>query len=72
MSQVSLRDKEIIGLKIQNQNLANAVKKKEEERKLLGNRNKELLDKNEKLMEHLTGQLPMQGARHLLWDMIIS
>ena len=47
-------------------------KKKEEERKLLGNKNKELLDKNEKLMEHLTGQLPMQGARHLLWDMLIS
>ena len=40
MSQVSLRDKEIIGLKSQNQNLADVVKKKEEERKLLENKNK--------------------------------
>ena len=35
MSQVSLRDKEIMGLKNQNQNLAEAVKKKKEERRLI-------------------------------------
>ena len=35
MSQVILRDKEIIGLKSQNQNLVDALKKKEGERKLL-------------------------------------
>ena len=36
------------------------------------NKNKELLDKNEKLVKQLSRQLPMQGARHLIWDMIIT
>ena len=71
MSQVSLRDLEIVGLKSQNQNLADAVLKKEEERKALENKYKELLDKNEKLVKQLSGKLPMQGARHPSWDMII-
>ena len=56
MSQVSLRDIEIVGL---NQNLPGAVRKKEEERKSLENKNKELLDKNEKLVKQLYGKLPM-------------
>ena len=72
MSQVILREKDIIGLKNQNQNLAEAVKKKEEERRLFENKNKELLDRNEKLVKQLSRQLPVHGARHLLWDMIIS
>ena len=33
MSQVTLRDLEIVHLKIQNKNMANVVMKKEEERK---------------------------------------
>ena len=56
---------------IVNQNLADAIKKKEEERKTLENKNRELMDKNEKLMKKLTIQLPVQGARHLLWDILI-
>ena len=44
--------------------------KKEEERKALENKNKELLDINEKLVKQLSGQIPMQGARHLIQDMI--
>ena len=72
MSRVSLRDKKIISLKTTNQNLAREVKKKEEERKLFENKNKELLERNDKLVKQLSGQLPAQGARHLLWDMIIS
>ena len=31
-----------------------------------------MLDKNEKLTEKISGQLPVQGARHLIWDMIIT
>ena len=31
-----------------------------------------MLDKNEKLAEKISGQLPVQGARHLIWDMIIT
>ena len=71
MSQVSLRDLEIVGLKSQNKNLVDAVLKKEEEMKVLESENKELMDKNEKLVKQLYGQFPMQGARHVIWDMII-
>ena len=54
MSQVCLRDLEIVGLKNQNKNLENATLKKEEERKALKNKCKDLLDKNDKLMKQLT------------------
>ena len=37
--------------------------KKEEARKTLENKNKELMDKNEKLMKQLTCQLPIQGSQ---------
>ena len=72
MSQVILRDKEIMGLNNQNKNLVEAVKKKEEEMRLFQNKNKEFLDKNDKLVKQLPRQLPIQGSRHILWDMIIS
>ena len=45
MSQVSLRDLDIVGFKSQNKNLSYAVLKIEEERKALENKYKELLDK---------------------------
>ena len=51
---MSLRHIEIIGLKSQNYNLVGAVKKKEEEKKTLENKNKQLMDKNEKLVKQLT------------------
>ena len=71
MSQVILIDKEIMRLKNKNQDLVE-VKNKEEERRLFENKNKELLDRNDKLVKQLSGQLLVQDARHLLWDMIIS
>ena len=49
MSQVSLKDLEIVGLKIQNKNLDDATLKKEEEIKALEKKYKELLHKNHKL-----------------------
>ena len=69
---MSLRDLQIVGLKIINKNLADVVLKKEEERKALENKYKELLYKNEKLLNKLSGKFPMQGARHLIWDIIIA
>ena len=33
---------------------------------------KELLEKNDKLMKQLTRHLPIQGAKHIIWDMIIA
>ena len=72
MSQVILRDEEIKGLKIENQRMAEIVKKKEEEKRFIENKSKELLDKNEKLAEKIPGQLPVHGASHLIWDIIIK
>ena len=72
MSQVILRDEEIKSLKTKNQRLAEIIKKKEEEKRLFESNNKELLDINDKLAEKLSGQFPLQGASHLLWDMIIT
>ena len=43
-----------------------------EERRIFENKNKELLDINDKLDKQLTGQLPVKGVRHIIWDMIIS
>ena len=51
-----------MGLKNQNKNLENATLK-EEERKAMENKYKDLLDKNDKLMKQLTGQLPVQGEK---------
>ena len=36
------------------------------------NKYKYLLDKNDKLMKQLTGQFPVQGEKHIIWDMIIT
>ena len=59
ISRVSQRDLEIVGLKIKNKNLAHAVLKKEEERKALEIKYKELLNKNDKLVNKLSGKFPM-------------
>ena len=59
MSQVSLRYLGIIGLKNQNKNLENLALKREEERKTLENKCRDLPDKNNKLMKQVTGQLPV-------------
>ena len=59
MSEVSLRDLEIFGLKNQNKNLENLALKREEERKAWENRCRDLSDKNDKLMKQVTGQLPV-------------
>ena len=65
-------DLEIVGLRNQNKNLENVALKREEERKAWENKCKYLLDKNDKLMKQVTGQLPIQGAKHILWDIIIA
>ena len=71
MSQISLRDLEIVGLKNQNKNLENLALKREEERKSWENKCKYLLDKDDKLMKQVTGQLPVQGEKHIIWDISI-
>ena len=71
MSQVSLRDLEIVGLKNQNKILQNAALKKDEERKFWETKCKEFSNKSAKLVKHVTGKLHVQGEKHILWDMIV-
>ena len=66
MSQVSLRDFKIVRLKNQNKNLENVALKKEEERKTMENKYKNLPEKNDILMKKLTGKLLVQGAKHII------
>ena len=54
MSQVSLRDEEIKRLKIETQNMAEIVRKNEEEIHFFENKKKELMDTNEKLAERIS------------------
>ena len=42
------------------------IKKKEEEKRFFENKNKELLEKNEKLAEKVSRQFSVQGAKHLI------
>ena len=72
MPQVNLRNEEIKSLKTQNQKLAEIIKKREEERNIFENKNKELLDINGKLTKQLSGQFLVQGVKQILWDMIIA
>ena len=70
MAQVISRDEEIKSLKIDNQRLDEIIRKKKV-RFFFKNKRKELLDRNEKLAENVLEKLPMQGARHIILDMII-
>ena len=53
MSQFNMRDEEIKNIKIENQKLDEIIKKKEEEIYFFENKNKELLDINDKLEKQL-------------------
>ena len=72
MSQVSLGDLEMTGLKNQNKNLENFSLKIEEERKTQERKCKYLTDKNDNLLKQVTRQLPVQGAKHIIWDVLIA
>ena len=48
------------------------IKNKEEEKINFENKNKELLEKNEILAENVSWKLPIQGAKHLIRDMVIT
>ena len=66
MSQVSLKELEITGLKNQNKNLEDIAGKRELERKKLVDKCKELVDKNNKLTKQVTRQSTLHGEKHLI------
>ena len=72
MSQVSLKELEITGLKNQNNNLEDIAGKRELERNKLEDKYKELVDKNNKLTKQVIGQSSLQGEKHLIWDVLIA
>ena len=79
LSQVSLKDLQLSGLKNQNKNMENLRLQREQERKTWEAKSQaweakrqELQTKNDKLMKQVTGQAIMQGAKHLIWDAIIT
>ena len=72
MSQVSLKELEINGLKNQKKNLEEMNEKKEKERKILEDKCRELVEKNNKLTKQVSGQATLQGAKHLILDVMIT
>ena len=72
MFQFILRDLEIIGLKNKNKNLENFSLKIDEERKTWERKCKYLTDKNDNLLKQVTRQLPVQGAKNIIWDVLIA
>ena len=79
MSQVSLKYLQLTSLKNQNKNIENLALQREQERKIWEAKSQsweakcqELQTKNDKLMKQVTGQAVVQGAKHLIWDAIIT
>ena len=58
MSQVILKDTKIIKLK--------------EKKNQINKESKTLQEKIAKQKKKLTGQLPLHGAKHIIWDMILA
>ena len=79
MSQVSMKYLQLSRLKNQNKNLGNLTLQREKERKTWEAKSQdqeekyqELQTKNDKLMKQLTGQFPIHGEKHIIWDAIIE
>ena len=79
MSQVSIKDLEINGKRNQNKNLKNLAVQREQERKTWEAKSQaweakcqEMLTKTDKLIKHVTWHSSLQGAKHIIWDVIIT
>ena len=70
MSQVNLKDGELIELKQQNKNLEETILKREQEKKEVEEKYQELMNHNTKLTKQVFGQMALQGARHMILDKI--
>ena len=71
MSQVSLKTIEITGLMKQNQDLMEMADVREDLKKRVEERCRELESKSSELSKLVSGQGALVGARHLIWDLII-
>ena len=71
MSQINLREGEIKELKEGNVQIKHELDKIIEERKKLSGEKKQLQKRINKWNEKMIGKLPLQGAKHLIWDTLI-
>ena len=71
MSQIGLKDTELIKLKQQIEELEKERVKEEWGRERAEEKFQELAQQNAKLSQQVVGKLALQGARHLIWDQII-
>ena len=68
MSQVSLKEVEIKWLKDENENIKLELAKCIEEKNKSLNEKNQLQNKFNELKERNTGKVPLQGAKHLIWN----
>ena len=68
MSQVSLKEVKIKGLKDENEMIKLELSKSIEEKNKAWNEKSQLQKKFNELKERNTGKYPLQGAKHLIWD----
>ena len=68
MSQVSLKEVETKGLKDDNENIKLELAKSIEEKNKSLNEKNQLQKKFNELRERNTRKVPLQGAKHLIWD----
>ena len=47
------------------------AEKKEKDRKILEDKCREMIEKNNKLEKQVSGQEALQGVEHLIWDVLI-
>ena len=71
MSQIGLKDTDLIKLKQQIEELEKERVKEEQEREKVEEKCQEMIQQNAKLSQQVIGKLALQGARHLIWDQII-
>jgi FtsZ-binding cell division protein ZapB len=72
MSQISLKDGEIKGLKEENQKLKQEVAQRSEKSEQVQKENDFLQENIAKLKSRIKGKGPLQGAKHVLWDSLAA
>ena len=72
MSQIGLKDTNLTKLKQHIKELEEKNAKEEQEKKKVDEKCQELANQNSKLAKQVIGQMELQGAKHMIWDKIIS
>ena len=71
MSQIGLKDTELVKLKQQVEEVEKEIFKEKQGRERAEERCRELTHQNDKLSQQVIDKLALQGMKHLIWDYII-